>query len=55
MLALKILGSSSRGNCFVLNDNSEQLMLDCGLSYNKIYNNFDKEKLLGVLISHQHT
>ena len=55
MLNINVLGSSSRGNCFILSDNKENLMLECGMRYEQIYKLIDKEKLKGILISHQHT
>lgn len=45
----EIIGSSSKGNCIVVED---ILMLDCGLSYNKIKQYLSKVKL--IFISHVH-
>ena len=45
----EIIGSSSDGNCIVVED---VLMLDCGLSYSKIKKYLSKVKL--IFISHQH-
>lgn len=55
MLNINVIGSSSKGNCFILKDSKEHLMIECGLRYNQIYKLVDKDKMLGVLISHQHT
>lgn len=52
MLKLNVYGSSSAGNCFILEDNYEQIMLDCGIS--KIENKIDVSKLSAILISHKH-
>ena len=54
MLKINVISSSSRGNCFILSDNKEDLMIDCGLKYDQIYKFVDKEKLKGVIISHSH-
>ena len=45
----EIIGSSSKGNCIVVED---ILMLDCGVSYSKIKKYLSKVKL--VFISHVH-
>ena len=31
MIKLKILGSSSKGNCFILYDDDKNLIIDCGV------------------------
>ena len=36
MLSLQILGSSSKGNCYILENNDTKIMLDCGVDYQKI-------------------
>lgn len=52
MLMIKFYGSSSKGNCLVLEDNKSALMVDCGVK--GIENKIDVNKLNGILISHQH-
>lgn len=52
MLKLKVYGSSSSGNCFILDDGNEQIMIDCGVS--KIENKIDVSKLNAILLSHKH-
>lgn len=52
MLKLKILGSSSKGNCFVLYDNEENIIIDCGVK--NTCQNIDISKTMGILISHSH-
>lgn len=53
MLKLRILGSSSHGNCFVLYDNEENLIIDCGCK--NTIEKVDITKTMGILISHLHT
>ena len=36
MLKLKVLGSSSKGNCYLLENNDTKILLDCGVDYRKI-------------------
>lgn len=56
MVEIKILASSSHGNCYVVNDNFTQIMLDCGLPYKQLQKrlNFQVSNLAAVLISHSH-
>lgn len=48
-MTYNIINSSSKGNCIIVED---VLMLDCGLSYNKIKQYLSKVKL--IFISHVH-
>lgn len=50
MLKLKVINSSSKGNCYVLSNNDIEIMLDCG--YKNIKYNFEKVK--AILITHYH-
>lgn len=55
MAILKILGSSSKGNCYLLETEKETLILDCGVAYRNISKAIDKEKtLVGCILSHGH-
>ena len=35
-MELKILGSSSAGNCYLLDNGKETLMIECGVSFRKV-------------------
>lgn len=51
------LGSSSKGNCHLLETDNSQLMLDAGVKYQRILNYFQEnghERLKGILITHAH-
>lgn len=56
MLTLKVLGSSSKGNCYLLTYNNETLILDCGIGIREIKKglNFNVSNVAGVLVSHGH-
>ena len=54
MLTLQVLGSSSKGNCYVLTNNDTSIMLDCGVDSDKILNNIDINKINGIIITHCH-
>ena len=52
---IKVLGSGSLGNAYIFTDNFQnQLLLECGIKYEKIIPHLDFEKLNCVLISHCH-
>ncbi|HEK4983654.1 TPA: MBL fold metallo-hydrolase, partial [Clostridioides difficile] len=53
---IKILGSSSRGNCYLLQLENETLILECGVSYKEILKglDFSLENVVGCLVTHEH-
>ena len=52
---MKILGSSSKGNAYILETSTENLILDCGVAYRNISRALNKDKkTVGCLLSHQH-
>lgn len=53
---LKVIGSSSHGNSYILESKTGSLLLECGIQFKKIQKavNFDLSKLRGCLISHEH-
>lgn len=56
-MKLHVLSSSSKGNCYLLIGKHETLMLECGVNISKIKQalNFDFSKLVGCLITHEHS
>lgn len=56
MAEIKVLGSSSKGNCYLLKTSSETLIIEAGLSYKKILAglNYDLTNVVGCIISHEH-
>lgn len=55
-MKLRILGSSSTGNCYFLESKEETLILECGLNIKDIKKglNWDFSKVVGCLVSHSH-
>jgi phosphoribosyl 1,2-cyclic phosphodiesterase len=53
---LKILGSSSKGNCYILSTPTGSLLIECGLPWKLIQQglNFDLSNVVGCLVSHAH-
>jgi len=56
MLNLTVLGSSSKGNCYIITAGAEKLVIECGIKYAPIMTalDFRAENVKGVLISHEH-
>ncbi|QZY56683.1 MBL fold metallo-hydrolase [Crassaminicella profunda] len=55
-MKLKVLGSGSKGNCYLLCSPTETLILECGLPYKTILKglNFNLNSVVGCLVSHEH-
>jgi phosphoribosyl 1,2-cyclic phosphodiesterase len=53
---LKVLGSSSKGNCYILQTDTGKLILDCGMAYKEIQRglDFNLQSVLGCLVTHEH-
>lgn len=56
MLKLKVLGSSSSGNCYLIETENSKLILDAGVNFKDVQKalNFDFKSIQGVLITHEH-
>lgn len=55
-MTLKILGSGSSGNCYILQHNKNTLVIDAGIKGNDIIQglNFDLLSANGVIVTHEH-
>ena len=55
-MELKCLGSGSSGNCYILENETEALVIEAGLPLNKVKRalDFNVRKIVGVLIGHSH-
>lgn len=55
-MLLKVLGSGSSGNCYLLQGEKEILILECGLTYKTILKglNFNLSDVIGCLVTHSH-
>lgn len=55
-MKLIVLGSSSAGNCYILENNEEVLLIEAGLPMKYINEalDFDYSKVSGCLVSHRH-
>ena len=55
-MELKVLGSSSSGNCYILDNGNEALILEAGIRFLEVKKalDFNLRKVVGCLITHQH-
>jgi phosphoribosyl 1,2-cyclic phosphodiesterase len=55
-MKLKVLGSSSHGNCYILESPTGSLLLEAGVPWPQIQKglDFDLSAIVGCLISHEH-
>ncbi len=56
MIEVKVLASSSKGNCYRVTDGSSSILLECGIPWKEIQRglNFKTSELVGCLMSHSH-
>lgn len=54
--SLKVVGTGSKGNCYLLTVGNEIIVIEAGLPFTKIKKalNFNLSNVVGVLISHEH-
>lgn len=55
-MKLKVLGSGSSGNCYILENDKEALIIEAGVSFKevKIALDFNIRKIVGVIVGHRH-
>ena len=55
-MELKVLGSSSSGNCYILDNGNEALILEAGIRFADVKKalGYNIRKVAGCLITHRH-
>lgn len=55
-MKLRVLGSSSKGNCYIIENEKSILILEAGISFKEVKKaiDFNVSKIVGVLASHSH-
>jgi phosphoribosyl 1,2-cyclic phosphodiesterase len=55
-MELHVLGSSSKGNCYILQNDTEALVIECGVSLIEVKKavDFNISKIVGCIVSHEH-
>lgn len=56
MIDIQIIGSSSKGNAYLINDGRSPILLECGVNFRQIQKatGFKTSNLAGCLITHEH-
>lgn len=56
LLKLYVCGSSSKGNCYIVESKAGKLILDCGINFREVQKElqFNFNNLIGVLVTHEH-
>ena len=58
MASIKVLGSSSKGNCYLLDCDGEVLIIELGVDFSEVIKELDYGKrikdVVGCLVSHEH-
>ena len=56
MIDIKVLASSSRGNCYRVSDGNTPLLIEAGIPYKQIQQqvNYQLSGISGVLVTHEH-
>lgn len=53
-MKINCLSTGSLGNCYIIDNGVDSIILECGLDFEKIIVNVNIDKLKGCLISHSH-
>lgn len=51
---LRVLGSSSKGNGYILSNGEESLIIECGVPFSDVYFYERVSSVVGCLVSHEH-
>lgn len=54
MIAIEVLVTGSKGNCYLLTSGETRILLDCGLAYKKTLKLLDYKLPTAVLVTHEH-
>lgn len=55
-MKLKVIGSGSKGNCYLLHNDDEAIIIECGCQFSKVREEIRGLglKIVGTLVSHEH-
>lgn len=55
-MKLTVLNSNSKGNCYILQNEHEALVIECGVKFSEVKKalDFNISKVVAVLVSHEH-
>ena len=53
-MEIKVIASSSKGNCYLLDDGKTQILIEAGITFNNLIRKVNISNISGVLVSHEH-
>lgn len=53
-MEIKVIASSSKGNCYLLDDGKTQILIEAGITFNKLIRKVNISNISGILVSHEH-
>ena len=53
-MEIKVIASSSKGNCYLLDDGKTQILIEAGITFNKLIRKVNISNISGVLVTHEH-
>jgi phosphoribosyl 1,2-cyclic phosphodiesterase len=53
-MEIKVIASSSKGNCYLLDDSKTQILIEAGITFNKLIKKVNISNISGVLVTHEH-
>ena len=56
-MKIKVLGSSSKGNCYIIGNDTNAILLECGLNFKEIQKglDFNLQRVKACVLSHNHS
>ncbi len=54
-MVIQTIASSSKGNCYLLDDGKTQILIEAGITFNKLIRKVNISNISGVLVSHEHS
>lgn len=56
-MELKTISTGSKGNCYILENKTEALLIECGVKFSEVKKalDFDVSKIVGCIITHEHS
>ncbi len=53
-MKLKVLATGSKGNCYILENDTEALVIEAGIPFKELIKHINHRKIVGCIVSHEH-
>ncbi len=53
-MILKVLATGSKGNCYILENDTEALVIEAGIPFKELIKHINHRKIVGCIVSHEH-